>query len=51
VITIALAHIAAATVKVGNTRQARSGPRSARREMAANNRIGGTVADSLTGRE
>jgi len=28
-------------VKAGNTRQARSGPRSARREMAANNRIGG----------
>jgi hypothetical protein len=40
VITTALAHIAAATVKAGNTRQARSGPRSARREMAANNRIG-----------
>lgn len=44
--TTAFAHTAAATVRAGNTRQARSGPRWARREMAANNRIGGIVADA-----
>jgi hypothetical protein len=42
--TTALARIAAATAMAGNTRRTRSGPRlRARREMAAENRIGGTV--------
>jgi hypothetical protein len=43
VITTAIARIAAATARAGNTRQARSGPRMARREMAAHDRIGGTA--------
>ncbi len=43
VCTTSHARIAAATVRMGNTHQARSSPCNARREMATYNRIGGIV--------
>lgn len=43
VCTTSHARIAAATVKMGNTHQARSSPCIARREMATYNRIGGII--------